>query len=97
MRECTKGCGLLLLTADDREHNCLAELRTCIEVSCAHCYYSSQSAMILHQSLLFSFDLWLLIFLASLVSSLCACTLGCVGDLCAANCTCDFCAVICDL
>lgn len=31
-RECSNGCGLVIMTLDDREHNCIAELRTSIEV-----------------------------------------------------------------
>ena len=32
-KECGNGCGLVLVTDEDREHNCIAELRTAIEVS----------------------------------------------------------------
>ena len=32
-KECSNGCGLVIITRDDREHNCIAELRTSIEVS----------------------------------------------------------------
>ncbi|KAK7113915.1 RING finger protein 151-like [Littorina saxatilis] len=31
-KECTNGCGLVIVTDDDREHNCIAELRTNIEI-----------------------------------------------------------------
>lgn len=31
-KECSNGCGLVIMTQDDREHNCIAELRTSIEI-----------------------------------------------------------------
>ncbi|BFZ12532.1 hypothetical protein BsWGS_15571 [Bradybaena similaris] len=31
-QECPKGCGLLLTTKEDKEHNCITKLRTTIEV-----------------------------------------------------------------
>lgn len=31
-RECTKGCGLTVTTLDEREHNCIAELRSNIQL-----------------------------------------------------------------
>lgn len=31
-KECRKGCGLLITTLDEREHNCISELRTAIEI-----------------------------------------------------------------
>ena len=31
-RECTKGCGIRLSSADEREHNCIAELKSSIEI-----------------------------------------------------------------
>ena len=32
VRECPKGCGLLLLERTDKDHNCIAELKTAIEI-----------------------------------------------------------------
>ena len=42
-KECSNGCGLVLLTLDDREHNCIAELRTSIEVSALASPFPSSS------------------------------------------------------